>query len=128
VAARADAVPAAGDGTVGGAIAAMLWIRLEIIVCKALPLAATLNDLVVVYRRGIEIADVIAYAAVVWIIQCLGAGEDSVGGAADVGGGTLKLRAAASAILYQKNTFSLTTCVDGITNNATTSAVVVVEL
>ena len=98
MATRADAVRAAGNRTVGGAIAAMLWICLEIIGEKALPLAATLNDLVI-YQRGGEIADVIAHAAIVWIIQCLGAREGSVSGAAALGRWALKLWAAAPAIL-----------------------------
>jgi hypothetical protein len=68
VAARANAVGTAGDRAVRFAITAMLWIRLEVIGGKTGPLAAALDDLAV-HRRGKEITDAIAYAAVVWVIR-----------------------------------------------------------
>jgi hypothetical protein len=78
----------------------MLRIRFEVICIKTNPLAAALNDLVI-DRRGGEITDVIAQAAVVRVIRCQRAREYSVHRAAAMEWRALKLTTASSTVLYQ---------------------------
>lgn len=127
MAAGADAVRTAGDRAVGGAVAAVLRVGLEVVGEKTGAMTAALDELAEYWGRR-EVTYVFANTAVVGIVGGQGAGKHPIGRATDMKWRAFELRAAASTVLHQQNALSLATSVERITDHTTGSTVIGVEL